>query len=69
MPSKCPQKNTMKVSVHEMFELGGFCTWLCLAVWYGIARWLGMQFYVKLKFMVFEMLRLEWPQNSPKGLP
>jgi len=52
--SKCPQMNTMKVLVHESFELVGFCTWPRLAVHHGIAR-LGGEFCEKMKFVVFEM--------------
>jgi len=52
---KCPQMNTMKVLVNEIFEFGGFCTWLRLAVHPGIARWLGEEFCEKMKFVIFEM--------------
>ena len=69
MASKCPQMNTMKVLVHESFELVGFCSWPRLAVHHGITRRLGGEFCEKMKFMVFEMWRLEWPTNAPKWIP
>jgi len=53
--SKCPQMNTMKVLVHEIFEFDGFCTWPRLAVHHYIARWLGGEFCEKMKFVIFEM--------------
>jgi len=49
---KCPQMNTMKVLVHESFEVGGFCTWPSLAVPHEITRWLGGEL---IKFVIFEM--------------
>jgi len=52
---KCPHLNTMKVLVHESFEIGGFCTWPCLAVHHGTARWLGGEFCEIMKFVIFEM--------------
>jgi len=52
---KCPQMNTMKVLVHESFEIGGFCTLPSLAVQHGIARWLGGDFCEKMKFVVVDM--------------
>jgi len=52
---KCPQMNTMKVLVHEIFEFGGFCTGPSWSVHHGIARWLGGEFSEKLKFVTFEM--------------
>jgi len=52
---KCPKMNTMKVLVHESFELVGFCTWPRLSVHHGIGRWLGGEFCEKMKFVVFEM--------------
>jgi len=52
---KCPQMNTMKVLVHESFEIGGFCTWPCLGVHHGTTRWLGGEFCEILKFVIFEM--------------
>jgi len=51
---KCPQMNTMNVSMHESFEFSGFCTWRRLAVHHGIARWLGRDFCEKMKFVSFE---------------
>jgi len=66
LPSKCPQMNSMKVLVHESFEFGGFCTWPSLAVYHGIARWLGGEFYEKMKFVILEMGWLERPPNVPK---
>jgi len=63
---KCPQMNTMKILVHESFEVGGFCTWPSLAVPHGIARWLGGEFCEKMKFVIFEMRGLERPKNVPK---
>jgi len=59
---KCPQMNTMKVLVHESFEVGGFCTWPSLAVPHGITRWLGGEL---IKFVIFEMSGLERPPNAP----
>jgi len=53
--SKCAQKNTMKVLVHQSFEFGRFCTWPSWSVHHGIARWLGGEFCEKIKFVVFEM--------------
>ena len=47
--------NTMKVLVHESFEVGGFCISPSLAVPHGIARWLGGEFGEKVKFVIFEM--------------
>jgi len=67
--SKSPQMNTIKVLVHESFELCGFCTWPSVAVCHGLARWLCGEFCEKLKFMVFEMWMLEWPPNVPKWIP
>jgi len=52
---KCTQMNTMKVLVHEIFEVGGFCIWPSLAVPHGITRWLGGEFCEKMKFVIFEM--------------
>jgi len=52
---KCPKMNTMKVLVHESFEVGGFCTWPSLAVQHDIAKWLGEEFCEKMKFVIFEM--------------
>jgi len=51
--SNCPQMNTMKVLVHEIFEFGGFCTWPSWSVHHGIARWLGEEFCEKMKFVIF----------------
>jgi len=47
--------NTMKVLVHESFELVGFCTCPRLAVHRDIGRWLCGEFCEKMKFVVFEM--------------
>jgi len=55
MAYKCPKMNTMKVLVHESFELVGFCTWPRLSVHHGIGRLLGGEFSEKMKFVVFEM--------------
>jgi len=66
---KCPQMNTMKVFVHEIFEFSGFCTLTRLAVYHGITRWLGAEFWEKLKFVIFEMWGLERPPNAPKWIP
>ena len=55
MAYKCPKMNTMKVLVHESFELVGFCTWPSWSVHRGIARCLGGEFCEKMKFVVFEM--------------
>ena len=52
MASKCPQMNTIKVLVHEIFELGGFCTWPSLAVCHRLARWLGGEFWENLKYIL-----------------
>jgi len=52
---KCPQMSTVKVLVHESFELDGFCTWPSWSVHRGIARLLGGEFCEKIKFVVFEM--------------
>jgi len=52
---KCPQRNTMKVLVHESLAFGGFCTWPSWSVHHGTARWLGGEFCEKLKFVLFEM--------------
>jgi len=51
---KCPQMSTVKVLVHESFELDGCCTWPSWSVHRGIAIWLGGEFYEKVKFVVFE---------------
>jgi len=66
MAYKCPQMNTLEVLVHESFELCEFCTWPSLAVWHVITRWLGGEFCEKLKFVVIEMCKLEWPTNVTK---
>jgi len=55
MASKCPQINTKKFLVHEIYELSGFYTWPSWLVWHDLARWLGKQFCEKMKLMVFEM--------------
>jgi len=47
--------NTVKVLVHESFEVGGFCTWPSLSVHHGIAKLLGGLFCEKIKFLVYEM--------------
>ena len=54
-PTKCPQMNTMKVLVREMFQFGGFCTGPSWSEHHGIARWLGGEFCEKFKFVTFEM--------------
>ena len=66
---KCPQMSTVKVLVHENFELDGLCTWPSWWVHRGIARWLGEEFCEKMKFVVFEMWGLERPTNFPKLIP
>ena len=68
-PYKCPQRSATHVLVHKIFESCGFCTWPCLVVWHDIARWLGGEFCGKLKFVVFEIWRLERPPNVPKWIP
>jgi len=66
MASKCPQMNTMKNLVDKSFELCWFWTLLGLAVWHDLARWLGGEFCEKkMKFVVFEVWRLELPTISP----
>ena len=55
MAYKCPQMNTMKVLVHESFEVGGFCTWPSWSVHHDIGRWLSGLFCEEMKFVVFEM--------------
>jgi len=52
---KCPQMSTIKVFVHESFELDGVCTWPIRSVHLDIARVLGGEFCEKMKFVVFEM--------------
>jgi len=52
---KCPQMSTVKVLVHESFELDGVCTWPSWAVHRGIARLISGEFCEKMKFVVFEM--------------
>jgi len=47
--------STVKVLVHESFELDGVCTWPSWSVPRGIARFLGGEFCEKMKFVVFEM--------------
>jgi len=47
--------STVKVLVHESFELDGVRTWPSWSVHRGIARWLGGEFFEKMKFVVFEM--------------
>jgi len=51
---KCPQMSTVKVLVHESFELDGVCTWPSWSVLCGIATWLGGEFCEKMKFVDFE---------------
>ena len=63
---KCPQMSTVKVLVHESFELDGVCTWPSWSVHRDIARLLGGEFCDKMKFVVFEMRELERPTNDPK---
>ena len=46
---------TVKVLVHESFELDGVCTWPSWSVHRGIARWLGGEFCEKMKFVVLAM--------------
>jgi len=48
MASKCPQINTIKFLVHEIYELSGFCTWPSWLVWHDLARWLSGEFCKKL---------------------
>jgi len=55
MASKCPQINSIKFLVHEIYELSGFCTWPSWLVWHDLARWLGGEFCEKMNIMVFEM--------------
>jgi len=55
LASKFPQMNTMKVLVHESFELVGFCTWPSWSVHHDLGRWLSGEFCEKMKFMIFEM--------------
>jgi len=38
MTYKCPKMNTVKVLVHETFELGGFCTLASWSVHHDIVR-------------------------------
>ena len=52
---KFPQMSTVKVLVHESFELDGVCTWPSWSVYRSIARLLGGEFCEKMKFVVFEM--------------
>jgi len=47
--------STVKVLVHESFELDGVCTWPSWSVHRGIVRLLGGEFCEKMKFVVFEM--------------
>jgi len=61
--------STVKVLVHESFELDGVCTWPSWSVHLGIARLLGGEFCEKMKFVVFEMWGLETPINVPKWIP
>ena len=58
--------STVKVLVHESFELDGVCTWPSWSVHRDIARLLGGEFCDKMKFVVFEMRELERPTNDPK---
>jgi len=44
---KCPQMNTVKVLLHESFELDGVCTWPSWSVHRGVARWLVGEFCEK----------------------
>jgi len=44
--------STVKVLVHESFELDGVCTRPSWSVHRGIARWLGGEFCEKMKFVV-----------------
>jgi len=66
---KCPQMSTVKVLVHESFELDGVCTWPSWSVHRRTARLLGGEFSEKMKFMVFEMWGFERPTNVPKWIP
>ena len=52
---KYPQMSTVKVLVHETFDLDGVCTWPSSSVHSGITIWLGGEFCEKMKFVVFEM--------------
>jgi len=55
MDYKCPQISTVKVLVHESFELDGVYNWASWSVHHGIARWLGGEFCEKMKFVIYEM--------------
>jgi len=59
---KCPQMSTVKVLVHETFELDRVCTWLSLSVHRGIARWLDEECCEKNEICG----GLERPTNVPK---
>jgi len=63
---KCPQMSTVKVLVHESFELDGVCTWPSWSVHRGITRWLGGKFCEKMKSVVLAMWGLERPTNVPQ---
>jgi len=52
---KCPHMSTVKVLVHESFELDGVSTWPSWSVHRSIARLLGGELCEKMKFVVFEM--------------
>jgi len=54
-PTKCPQMSTVKVLVHESFELDVVCTRPRLSVHHDIARLLGWNFCEKMKFVVLGM--------------
>jgi len=66
---QCPEMNTIKFLEHESLEVGGFCTWPSWSLDHDIGRLLGGLFCETMKFVVFEMWRLEWSTNVPKWIP
>jgi len=63
---KCPHMNTINVLVHKSLEFSGLFRWPWLAVWHDIVGWLGGEFCEKMTFVIFLMLRFEWPPKAPK---